>query len=312
MSMNYYWTKTWGAPDVPEYDGLALSHEGYRAKILEYIQPGDIVLYLTSDAKEADPMLHGRLAGAVQIADPIETIDIEFRRPGIKRPAEHYRKDGKFRWPFGIAISRSWKFIDQVSNDVLIPDHADYKMQGAATIHPMSHDQIAQLMSLQVREVIRDGKSERLPFAGSLKRPWHQKAGPRAATVIDPGCELYIACIADSHGLTYKVGSGKASERVAELNKYRRGSLGEMLWSKQSSYEFDSVEGARAAEDYILAEAKIAGHGSKDHSEFLVGISNKELNMLYGKAIEIGVAKDQEVSASRKTVGDKPVDKFIS
>ncbi|MBL3560018.1 hypothetical protein [Rhodovulum sulfidophilum] len=300
MSINYYWTKTWGAPDVPEYDGLALSHEGYRAKILKYIQPSDIVLYLTSEAKEADPMLHGRLAGAVQIAGPIEIIDIESRRPDTKRPAEHYRKDGKYRWPFGIAISRSWKFIDQVSNNVLIPDHAGYGMQGAATIHPMSHDQIAQLMSLQVREVIKDDKAERLPFAVSLKRPWQQKAGPRAGTVIDPGCELYIACIADSYGLTYKIGSGKASERVAELNKYRRGSLGEILWSKQSSYEFGSVEGARAAEDYILSEAKTAGHGTKDHSEFLVKISKEKLNLLYSKAIEIGLAKDQEVAASRK------------
>jgi hypothetical protein len=296
IGMNYYWTKTWGAPDVPEFDGLALSHEGYRANILEFIQPGDIVLYLTSDAKEADPMLHGRLAGAVQIADPIKAIDIGFQRPGIKRPAEHYRKDGRFRWPFGIAISRSWTFIDQVSNSDLIANHGTYGMQGAATIHPMSQDQIAKLVCLQVREVTKDGTAERLPFAGSLKRPWHQKAGTRASTVIDPGRELYIAWIADHHGLTYKIGSGKASERVAELNMYRRGSLGEMLWSKHSSYEFDSVDGARAAEDHILAEAKKAGYGSKDHSEFLVGITNKELNALYGAAIEIGLAKDQEVT----------------
>ena len=27
---------------------------------------------------------------------------------------------GIFRWPFGIAISRSWKFIDQVSNKALV------------------------------------------------------------------------------------------------------------------------------------------------------------------------------------------------
>jgi hypothetical protein len=39
-------------------------------------------------------------------------------------------------------------------------------------------------------------------------------------------------------------------------------------------------------------EARKAGHGSKDHSEFLVGISSRDLNSLYSKAIEIGLAVD--------------------
>ena len=52
MKRHYYWTKKWGAPDIPKYDAIALSHEKTRERILEFIQPGDIVIYLTSDGKE--------------------------------------------------------------------------------------------------------------------------------------------------------------------------------------------------------------------------------------------------------------------
>lgn len=293
MSRRYYWTKTWGAPDVPEYDALALSHEGTRRRILRYLQPGDIVVFLTSDAKESDPMLRGRLAGAVEIADPIQEVDVESLRPDGKRLPEHYREgDGRFRWPFGIAVSRTWVFIEQESNDTLIPDHPDKGMQGAASIHEMRPEEIGRLMSLSVREQVREEATEKLPFQGSLRRPWRQKAGMRASASVDPGRHLYIAQIYDAHGLTFKIGSGKAAERIEDLNRYRRLSQGEAKWSERSSSQFATVAGARAAEDFILMEARKAGHGSKDHSEFLVGISSRDLNSLYSKAIEIGLAVD--------------------
>lgn len=295
MNRRYYWTKTWGAPDIPEYDALALSHEGTRKRILSYIQPGDIVVYLTSDAKESDPMLRGRLAGAVEIADPVQEVDVEFLRPDVKRPLEHYRQGGgRFRWPFGIAVSRTWTFIEQESNNTLIPDHADKRMQGAASIHEMRPEEIGRLMSLNVREQVKDEATAKMPFQGSLHRPWRQKDGMREPANVNPGTHLYIAQIYDAHGLTYKIGSGKVTDRIDDLNRYRRLTQGEAKWSERSSTQFATVAGARAAEDFILLEARKAGYGSYDHSEFLVGISSRDLNALYSKAIEIGLAADAE------------------
>lgn len=238
-------------------------------------------------------MLRGRLAGAVEIADPVREVDVESLRPGAKRPIEHYRPgDGRFRWPYGIAVSRTWVFIEQESNNTLIPDHADKGMQGAASIHEMRPEEIGRLMSLEVREQVKDEATEKLPFQGSLHRPWRQKSGIRAPANVDPGTNLYIAQIYDAHGLTFKIGSGKAAERIEDLNRYRRLSQGEAKWSEKTSSQFATVAGARAAEDFILHEAKKAGYGSKDHSEFLVGISIRDLNALYSKAIEIGLAVD--------------------
>ena len=299
MTRSYFWTKTWGAPDVPEYDALALSHEKTRGRILEYIQPGDIVVYLTSDGKEADPMLRGRLAGAVEIAEPLAKVDVESLRPGQKRPPEHYREDGRFRWPYGVAVSRCWKFIEQEQNDTLIPKHAALRMQGAATIHKMELEEIGRLMALEVREVVNGQETSRLPFSGSIQRPWRQKTGWLDGFEVQPGTELYIAFISDAHGLTFKVGSGKSKDRLQEINKFRRGSMGEVLWSMKSTYEFSSVEAARAAEDYILEMGKKEGHGSPDHSEFLFGISMRRINELYSEAIEIGLATDDELANKR-------------
>jgi hypothetical protein len=295
MARNYFWTKTWGAPDKPKHDALALSHQRTRERILEYIRPGDIVVYLTSDGKEADPMLRGRLAGAVEIADPVEIVDVESLRPGVRRPPEHYREDGRFRWPYGIAVSRCWGFIEQEQNDTLIPNHADLRMQGAATIHPMEPEEIGRLMALEVREVVEGEEPSRLPFSGSLQRPWRQKARRREGADVEPGTELYIALIADGHGLTFKVGSGKTEERLRALNAYRRGSEGEVLWSIKSKYEFASVEAARAAEDYILEKGKAAGHGSPDNREFLIGITMRSINELFSEAIVVGLAEDERV-----------------
>lgn len=216
-------------------------------------------------------------------------------RPDMKRPPEHYRAgDGRFRWPYGIAVSRTWSFIEQESNDTLIPGHALKGMQGAASIHEMRPEEIGRLMSLNVREQVKGDATAKLPFQGSLHRPWHQKAGMRGPANVNPGTHLYIAQIYDDYGLTFKVGSGKAADRIEELNRYRRLTQGEAKWSERSSSQFATVSGARAAEDFILLEAKKAGYGSDDHSEFLVGISNRELNALYSKAIEIGLAVDAE------------------
>lgn len=103
-----------------------------------------------------------------------------------------------------------------------------------------------------------------------------------------PGCDLYLAVIHDSHGMTFKVGSGKTADRLAALNCYRRASQGEALWSIYQSWEFDTPDQARAAEDHLLARARAMGHGSKDHGEFIVGISMGDLAQLWLEGVTAG------------------------
>ena len=291
MERRYFWTKVWGAPDVPKHDALAFSHERTRDDVLANSLPGDIVVFLTSDATEADALMRGRVAGAVEIADPPEPIMVEPLRGNRSRP-EDFRSDGRFRWPFGITLSRTWRVIDQEANDALVPDHASKGIQGAATIHAMQPLEIQRFLRLRVVEQVDGEKADRQPFSASLRRPWRQKVGPRSGSVVKPGTQLYVAVISDDVGMTFKVGSGKADERLAELNRYRRPSQGEVLWSLFQDWDFATVEAARAAEDHLLERAKEMGWGSKDHSEFIVGIGMSELAELFSEAVDLGATQD--------------------
>lgn len=292
MDRRYFWTKVWGAPDVPAHDALAFNHESVRDDVLANVLPGDIVVYLTSDATEADSMMRGRVAGAVEVADPPEPILVEPLRVNRNRP-EDFRKDGRFRWPFGITVSRTWKVIDQEANDALVPDHAEMGIQGAATIHAMRPAEIQRFLRLRVVEQVEGEVVDRQPFSASLRRPWRQKAGTRAGSEVQPGSQLYVAVIADGHGTTFKVGSGKADDRLAELNRYRRPSQGENIWSIYQVWDFGTADAARTAEDHFLKRAIGMGYGSNDHSEFIVGIGMSELAELFSEAVDLGARRTQ-------------------
>lgn len=285
MNQRFFWTKVWGAPDVPARDALAFKDESTRDDVFADLLPGDIVIYLTSDVKDADPLIRGRVAGAVEIADPPKPVMVEPLR-GDRTLPEDYRKDGRFRWPFGITVSRTWTVIDQEANDALIPDHGSKGIQGGATIHRMLPAEIQRFQRLRVVEQIEGKQADRQPFSTSLRRPWHQKAGARAGSEIQPGSQLYVAVIADAHGLTFKIGSGKADDRLKELNRYRRQSQGEVLWSFHQVWDFQTVDAARAAEDHLLARAKGMGHGSSDNPEFIVNIGMPQLNDLFSEAVQ--------------------------
>ncbi len=296
----FFWTKVWGAPVDPGHEALAFNSEKTRDAVLAEALPGDIIVYLTSDATEADPMRRGRVAGAAEIAGPPEPVMVEEIRDGLRNRPEDYREDGRFRWPYGITVSRTWRVIDQEANDALISDHAKKGIQGAAKIHPMSAQEVQRFMGLRVREQVEiseeGGCPDQLPFLTSLRRPWRQKAGRRAGANVVPGCEFYVAVIYDAFGLTFNAGSGKALERIAALNLYRRASQGEALWAKHQIWEFDTVDAARAAEDHLVARTRELGFGSHDHGEFIVGVTMKQLSKLFSEAVEAGSACDAAIA----------------
>jgi hypothetical protein len=282
----YFWTKVWGAPHAPEQSALLFNSEGARDTALGVLKQGDIVVYLTSDRAESDPNFRGRVSGAVEIeGNPVIAADLgilERSRP------QDFREDGRFRWPFGVSITRCWRVVDQESSNNLIPTHAEKGIAGAITVHEMSASEISRFQSLRVEEQTNVGPSgKRIPFRSSLRSTFNQHEGIREGSEVHPGSGFYIAVISDEHGLTYKVGSGKIEERIDALNRYRRPSQGESVWSVFLRYDLASPENARAAEDYFLRAAIGEGHGSPDHSEFLTGgMSVKRLNELFSAAVE--------------------------
>lgn len=98
--------------------------------------------------------------------------------------------------------------------------------------------------------------------------------------------------IYDAHGLTFKVGSGKADERLEALNLYRRIAQGEAKWSVHQRMEFDTVDAARAAEDTLVARVRALGFSSLDHGEFIIDITMKQLGELFAEAVSVGLDCD--------------------
>jgi hypothetical protein len=284
----YYWTKVWGRPSDPEKDALLFRFESVRDSALRFLKPGDIVVYLTSEAAQADPKFKGRVSGAVQIAG--ETVTAE--QKGLVKNArpEDFNSDGDFRWPYGITIDRTWRLTDQMFNDQLVPEHKDVGIQGAATVHEMSDESILKFQLLTAKELTTESEQDPQPFRVSLKRPWKQKTGTRNGSKVNPGTDLYVAVI-HSYGLTFKIGSGKSDERLRALNLYRRGSQGEAVWSIIRKFTFDNVEAARLAEDWILKRVSEGGNQSVDHSEFIVGMEMKTLDALWVQAIDFADGK---------------------
>ena len=78
---SFYWTKVWGRPREPSGEALLFRDEKTRDDRFNNLSPGDIVVYLTSEVAQADPMIKGHVAGAVEIAgDKVNVEDLESSR----------------------------------------------------------------------------------------------------------------------------------------------------------------------------------------------------------------------------------------
>lgn len=282
----FFWTKVWGAPGAPEDDALTFAHPKQREDALALLRPGDVVVFLTSDVGEADPVFRGLVSGAVEIEG--ERITAEELGLVAKAPPSHRNKTGEYRWPWGITISRAWRAVEKLRNDEIAADHARLGLHGAATVHPLEPSGMGRVERLRMEEVTRDGASAPKRLIEFRPRPPRQVAGPRAGGEVDPGTELYVAVLIRP-AVTFKIGSGHAAERLRHLNHYRRPFQGEDVWSIPSglTYRFETPDAARDAEDHLLEGGKARGFGSPDNSEFLICGMN-DLKALFNEAVEHG------------------------
>ena len=301
----FFWTKTWGAPAAPHLDALTFFLESRRDDALRQLRPGDVVVYLTTTDSYADPRFRGAVAGAVEIeGKPIMVEEIGLPN---RAPPDHFNDDGEYRWRYAITIRRSWRAVEVLRNDDIIPDHADRNMQGALSIHPVPPSGAGRIERLRMVEITAEGETEAMRLSEFRPRPPRQVAGPRAGGEVDPGCDLYVAMIL-SHGLTFKIGSGHSKDRLADLNHYRRPSMKEETWQFALGlvHTFETPDAARDAEDHLLAAGKARGFGSPDHSEFLI-CDVRDVKLLFDAVVEHGRESDARGLSEAAESTDAPV-----
>ena len=292
----YYWTKVWGLPTMPAAEGLMFNSPGVRDRAAEILRAGDIVVFLASESAQSDPLVRGFVSGIVEIEGNLVTAE-ELGLPERARQ-EDFKEDGRYRWPWGISVSRVWHVTDREGNDTLVPEHRETGIRGAVTVHPMAPASVARLQKLRATEIVNGRPSDPLPFVTCLRKTFFQKEHGRIGTNVTPGSEVYVAVIIDSNGLTFKVGSGKTDDRLEQLNLYRRPSQGEMLWSILMRMDLGDVSMARKAEDQILAAAASRGQISPDHSEFVVGMTMEELKAVFAAAIDSAIDGPKVIGAA--------------
>ena len=56
---SFYWAKVWGQPGDLSEEALLFNAKSYRDRAQSLLNPGDVVVYLTSDATHADPAFKG-------------------------------------------------------------------------------------------------------------------------------------------------------------------------------------------------------------------------------------------------------------
>jgi hypothetical protein len=95
-----------------DYPALGFNTEGARLKFLRKSEPGDWVVLAGTRAAPTQLNYQGRLLGEVQLGT--EQIDVEevLRSIGTEIPEDHYREDGKYRWPFGLPMISTERFAD--------------------------------------------------------------------------------------------------------------------------------------------------------------------------------------------------------
>ena len=103
--------------DTQEWGMLAFSREGFRDNVLELMRDNPIhVVCFCSPNNPVDeqgnpamaPSIRGRVLGIAEIQPKLATPDTHIQPQFRRRSVAQWGKD---RWPFGLEMSRAWRFV---------------------------------------------------------------------------------------------------------------------------------------------------------------------------------------------------------
>jgi len=257
-------TKVWGfSPEV--YPALGFNTEGGRLKFLRESGPGDWVVLAGTRAAPTKPNCQGRLLGKVQLGT--EQIDVEevLRSIGTKIPAEHYREDGKYRWPFGLPMISARRFPDLPDLAQLFGDYlsgtqwASYALEIGETLGSKAKATVEALQTVpadivEAAAIVRQRERQRALVLNRARGP----TGPGPSTS-RTGSEREVgaasAYLFELQGGTckvFKVGySADAEDRLVSLNKGLISSITGYSWKLVLTQEFATENQAYAFEQIL-------------------------------------------------------------
>lgn len=95
---------------------ISFANRGDRDNLLRDKQPGDLIVFIGTGSDETETTEQRKLLGVAEIGDT--AVNTEDLVDLSARPESHFR-DGKYRWPFAIPMTRAWKFEQPPDLDFL-------------------------------------------------------------------------------------------------------------------------------------------------------------------------------------------------
>jgi hypothetical protein len=139
-------TKVWGwaEPAGP----LQFSKSGWRDRVREQLEPGDLVVMVATTGENTDELMRGKIVGLMQPTPrPVSSFDY-----GMEPLPEHFGSDGLYKWPYGLENAAAWSFDEPWTSLSEITDRR-FHMDSALGIVPLADAESEAILKLPKRSV---------------------------------------------------------------------------------------------------------------------------------------------------------------
>ena len=249
----------WGfTPDT--WPIVAFSQPGHLFRLLRESRPGDRVVFIgannSNTPREED---RGRLLAMVEFGrDEINTLDV-LKQEDI-RSENDYNKNGGFKWPKALAMTKAWRFTDDplpLIKDIIAEKLPPNSISQAIELNDSDTQAVLSLAKEQValpqNEVIEKlaRKNERLSQNNATKGPVPSASSKGGQRSLGNPAFTYAFRFEDSN--YWKIGyTGDIDKRLKDVNKHIPVDLLKQSWKHNLKHEFPNENGAYDMEQRVL------------------------------------------------------------
>ena len=250
----------WGfTPDT--WPIVAFSQPGHLFRLLRESRPGDRVVFIgannSNTPREED---RGRLLAMVEFGrDEINTLDV-LKQEDI-RSENDYNKNGGFKWPKALAMTKAWRFTDDplpLIKDIIAEKLPPNSISQAIELNDSDTQAVLSLAKEQValpqNEVIEKlaRKNERLSQNNATKGPVPSASSKGGQRSLGNPAFTYAFRFEDSN--YWKIGyTGDIDKRLKDVNKHIPVDLLKQSWKRKFKHRSSSETGAYNMEQRVLA-----------------------------------------------------------
>lgn len=249
-------SRFWGfSPEV--HPAVTFGKDGDRDRLLRFSGPDDLMLFVGTKGFPTEPSEQGRLLGMAQFGRiPVEALAILDR----ETLPDHAFKNGRYKWPKALAMTRAWRFDDPRPNlvDVLQAQLPMYATVGVIELDAVDSAAVLTLPMTEVKVRSSPAASELIGLQDALSQN-RKSTGPVASSWtgeitrdVSGAAQTYALQFATTN--VWKIGWAKdAKARRMEVNTHVPHEHLGQAWELRIVQNWPSGEAAYAMEQRVLS-----------------------------------------------------------